>query len=146
MFRFAFISNIIKINHFIFRYSSSSVLHTFPTFAPYGYDIILSNVYKLLSLLLLSAILVISSVPTLWASLLNLCCDFNIVSLFSKHFFVIFKLKYSFYYTVFVPLAFYHYCHHLLNKNKVMVYWFHNLMYQTFFQHYLQCPHKYLQF
>ena len=40
---FIFISIIIIINHFIFTYSSTSVLHTFSTLAPYGYDVILSK-------------------------------------------------------------------------------------------------------
>ena len=60
-------------------------LHTFIIFAPCGYGLILSKVCNLLSLLLLNAILLISSLYTLRASLLNLCCDFNIVLLFRKH-------------------------------------------------------------
>ena len=57
--------NIIKINNFIFtfRYCSSSVLHTFPTFAPCGYDVILSKVCSFLSSLLY-AILLFFSVNT----------------------------------------------------------------------------------
>ena len=72
---FRFICVINKINHFIFRYYSSSVLHTFPTFLPYGYDTILSKVCNLLSLLLLSAVLLISLVYASCNSLLNLCCN-----------------------------------------------------------------------
>ena len=86
MFYFVFICIIIKINNFIFRYSSSSVLHIFPTFVPYEYDVILSNVCNHLSSKLLNAILSISSVYALCALLLNLCWDFNMISLFSKQF------------------------------------------------------------
>ena len=45
-------------------------------------------------------------VYTLCVSLLNLCCDFSMFSLFDKHFFIIIKVKYSFYYTLFDPFAF----------------------------------------
>ena len=68
------------------QYSSSSVFHTFPTLVPYGYDVIPSKVCNILSSLLLNAILLISSVNTLCTSLLNLCYDFNMISLFCKHF------------------------------------------------------------
>ena len=81
---FIFISTIIRVNHFIFRCFGSSVLYTFPTLSPYGYDVILSKVFNLLSALLLSAILLISSVYTLCASFLNLFCDFNMISILSK--------------------------------------------------------------
>ena len=69
-----------QINHivFTFRYCSNSVLHTFPTFAPYRYDVILSKVCCLLSSLL-NAVLLNSPVNVLCASLLNLCCDFNMI-------------------------------------------------------------------
>ena len=84
---FIFTCNIIKINHFIpDTLFSNSVLHTFPAFAPYGYDVILWKVCNRLSSLLLNAILWISSVYTLCNLFLNLCCDFNIISLFSKQF------------------------------------------------------------
>ena len=73
-----------QISHFIFTHFSSSVLHTFTAFTPYGYDIILSKICDLLSSLLLSAILLISLVYTLCDSLLILCCDSDMVSLFSK--------------------------------------------------------------
>ena len=68
-----------QINHFIFRYSTSFVLHTFPTLVPYGFDVILLKICSLLSSLLLNAILLISSVYPLCASLLSLCCDFNMI-------------------------------------------------------------------
>ena len=84
MFSFVFICNIIKIDHFIFRYSSSSVLHTFPALAPYGYDVIPSKVCNLLPSLLLNAVLLISSVYTFCASLFNLCCDSDMISIFNK--------------------------------------------------------------
>ena len=64
---FNFINIIIKINHLYLR--SISVLDTFPTLEPQGYDVILSTVCNLLSSLQLSAILLISSVYTLSASL-----------------------------------------------------------------------------
>ena len=60
-------------------YFSNSVLHTFPAFTPYGYDAILSKFCNLLSSLLLNAVCLTSSVNTLCTSLLNLCCDLNIV-------------------------------------------------------------------
>ena len=67
---------------------------------PYGYDVTPSNLCSLLSLLLLNVILLIFSMNTLCASLLGLCCDFSIISLFSQQF-----LKSSnlivFYYTLF---------------------------------------------
>ena len=44
------------------------------------HNVILSKVCNLLLLLLLSAILLISSVYTSCLSLLNLCCDFNMIS------------------------------------------------------------------
>ena len=77
MLDFAFICNTIKINHFIFtfRYCSNSILHTFPTLEPYGYDVILSKVYNILSSLLLSAFFLISSVYILSTLLLNPCCE-----------------------------------------------------------------------
>ena len=82
MFCFIFICINIKVNHLCIL--SSSILHTFLTLAPYGYDVILSKACNLSSSLLLNAVLLISSVYALCASLLNLCCDFNMISLFSK--------------------------------------------------------------
>ena len=64
----------------------NSVLHTFPAFVSYGYDVIRSNVSILLSSLLFSAILLTLSVNTLCVSLLNLCCDFNMGLLLNKQF------------------------------------------------------------
>ena len=89
---YIFIPNIVKINHFIFRFCKelhlvSSFLHTFPTFTKYGYDSILSKTCHLSSSLLLNAILLISSVNTLCASILNLCCDINMISSFCRHFY-----------------------------------------------------------
>ena len=83
MFYFIFISNIIKINQFTFRCSSSCNSHVFLEPVPYGYDAILSKACNLLPSLLLSSILLISSVNTLCPSLEDLCCDFNMISLFS---------------------------------------------------------------
>ena len=77
---------MIKISY-VYLDILGAILHTFLTLAQYGYDVILSKVCNLLSSLLLSAILIISSVYTLCASLLNLCGDFNMLSLFSKNFF-----------------------------------------------------------
>ena len=81
MFCFIFICIIIKVNHFIFKCFSSSVLHTFPAL-----DIILSKVCNLLSSLLFSAILLIISLYTLCASLLNFFHDFNMISLLKSNF------------------------------------------------------------
>ena len=101
---------------FTFRYCSNSVLHTFPALAPYGYSVNLSKVCNLLSSLLLSAIFLISSVCSLCSSTLNLCCDYNVISLFSKQFYnhstEVFVLLCTF---LFLWLSYLH-CHHLLNK------------------------------
>ena len=76
-----FTHDLIKINHFIFtfRYCSNSVLHTYPTCAPYGYDVIQSKVCNRLSSLLFNAIMLIFSVNTSCNLLLNFCCDFNMI-------------------------------------------------------------------
>ena len=71
MLLFIFISIIIKINHFIFNNSRNSVLHTFASLVPCGYNVFLSKVCNLLLSLLLSAILLISSEYTLCTSFLN---------------------------------------------------------------------------
>ena len=72
---------------FIFTYQLCfASLPTFPTLIPKGYDVILSKVCNILSSLLLSAVLLISSVCTLCTPFSNLCCDFNIASLFNKPF------------------------------------------------------------
>ena len=82
-----------------------------------------------------------------------------------KQFFIIFKIKFSFYYTLFVPFAFYHHCYHLLNSitfppNSSFIklttffvlflmkeiFLTYHLKYQTFFQHILQRLHIYLWF
>ena len=70
---FIFVSTIIKVNHLYLL--SISFSHTLKAFVPYGHVVILSKVGNLLSSLLLSAILLICSVYTLYASLLNLRCD-----------------------------------------------------------------------
>ena len=57
----------------------SFLLHVFPAFTPYGYDKILIKPCNLLSSLLFNAILLISSVYALLASILNICCDFKII-------------------------------------------------------------------
>ena len=71
---------------FILRYCNNSLLHTFLTFAWHGYDVTLTKVCNLLSSLLLNSILSVSSVNTLFAWLLNLSCDFNMILSFSKKF------------------------------------------------------------
>ena len=71
MLYFIFISIIIKINHLYLLIISLS--HTLTEFVPYGYAVTLSKVCNVLSSLILSAILLISSVYTQCASLLNLC-------------------------------------------------------------------------
>ena len=78
---FIFISIIIKINHLYLL--SISLSHTF---VPYGYVVILSKVVNLLSSFLLSAILLTSSVCKQCPSLLNLCCDFIVISFLNKQF------------------------------------------------------------
>ena len=60
----------------------SSFLHTKPLFIPYAYVSIESNECILLSSFELKGILLISTVKTLCLSLLDLCCVFNISSLF----------------------------------------------------------------
>ena len=77
MFCFIFISIIVKINHFL-KYFLTILLRILSQFLySYGNVVILSKVCNLLSSLLLSALLLISSVYILRASLSNLCCDFN---------------------------------------------------------------------
>ena len=66
--------------------SNNSFLHTFPTFVLDTYDVTSLDDCSLLSTLKLDAILLTFSVNTLCDSLLNRCCDLNIVGLFSKHF------------------------------------------------------------
>ena len=63
---------------------SISLSHTLNAIVPYGYVETLSNVCNLLSSSLLSAILLTSSVYTLWWSLLNLCCDFYMILSLNK--------------------------------------------------------------
>ena len=82
MFCCIFICIILKINHLYLL--STSVLHTFPRLAPYRYDVILSKLCNLLSSLLLSVSFLISSIYTLCAWLLNICCEFSIISLFNR--------------------------------------------------------------
>ena len=81
---FIFISLIIKINHLYLL--SISVSHTLKAFGPYEYVVILSKVCNLLSSLLHSAILSISAVYTQCASLLNLFCDFSMISFLNNQF------------------------------------------------------------
>ena len=81
MFCFISICIVLRINHWYLLFNS--VLHTFPKLVPWG-NVILSKVCNLLSSLLPSAILLISPVYTLCASLLNLCYDFDIISLSNK--------------------------------------------------------------
>ena len=79
---FIFISIIIKINDL---YSLSiSLLHSLKAFVPYGYVAILPKVCHILLSLLLSAMLLVSSVYAKCASLLNLCCDFSMISFLNK--------------------------------------------------------------
>ena len=73
----------IKINYHLYLLSIS-ILHTLKAFVPYGYVLILSKVCNPLSTLLLSAILLTCSVYTQCASLLNLCCDFSMISFLNK--------------------------------------------------------------
>ena len=82
MLYFIFINIIIKINHlYLF---SISLLHNLK--APHGYGLILSKVCNLLSLLILSAILLTSSVYTQCASFSNLSFAFSMVSFLNKQF------------------------------------------------------------
>ena len=70
---------VIKIDHLYLL--SISLSHILKAFVPYGHVATLSNVCNLLSSLLFSAVLITSSVYTLWSSLLNLSSDFNMVLL-----------------------------------------------------------------
>ena len=75
--------NIIKINPFLYYFIIllhliSSFLLTRSFFVPCAYAFIESIDCILLSLLVLNAILLTSSVNTLCFSLLSLCCYFNI--------------------------------------------------------------------
>ena len=85
---------------------------------PDGYVVILSSVCTLLSSLLLSAILLISSVYTLFAWFLNLWCDFNIISSFNKQFLQSLKFGPRFITHFF---AFNHYYHRALSENMFLV-------------------------
>ena len=80
-----FISRNIKINHL--HLLSILILHTLKAFVPYGSVLILSKVCNPLSTLLLSVILLTCSVYTQCASLLNLCCDFSMISFLNKRFY-----------------------------------------------------------
>ena len=79
---FAFFCNIIKVNHFLHLY----YIITFNLFIFTYYIFACSNAYVsiisidciLLSSFELKTTLLISSVKTLYLSLLNLCCVFNI--------------------------------------------------------------------
>ena len=84
MFCIVFICVIIIINQLYLL--NSSVYIYLMALTPYEYGVILSKVCNLLSSLLLSAILLISSVYTLCASLLNLCWNCNIGFLSNKDF------------------------------------------------------------
>ena len=107
MFCFIFIGIVIKINHLYLL--SSSDLHTFPTLAPYGYDVLLSKVCSLLLSLLVSAISVnFFNIYILCASLLNLFCGFNMISLFSNQFLSSLNFSIPFITHCFVPWAFYY--------------------------------------
>ena len=110
MFCFIFISIIININHlYLLRISLS---HTLKAFVPYGYKVILSNVCNPLSSSLLNVILSVSSVYTLCASLLSLCCNYNIGLLSNKHFLQSLNLSILFITHFFVPLPY------LLHKTR----------------------------
>ena len=84
---------------YVFFYNITNVtgIVTFDTFTltrcllvPYAYVSIKSINYILFSSFELKSILLISSAETLWLSLLNLCCVFNITLLFFYEFFMIF--------------------------------------------------------
>ena len=86
-FFYVFFCNIIKVNHFSYRFTT--LLHLVSSFpltrsllVPYAYASIESNDCFHLSSFELNAVLLISSVKTLCLSLLNLCCVFNIDLLF----------------------------------------------------------------
>ena len=118
MFCFIFICIILKINHLYLL--SISLSHTLKAFVPYGYVVILSNVCNLLSSLLLSAILLTCSVYILCTSLLNPCCDFNVI-LFSNKKFLKLNLSLRFITHFFVHFGFcFHYLYPL-NKNMFLI-------------------------
>ena len=86
-FMFPFITFIIRVNQFVYRFIVflhliSSFSLTISLLGPHAYVSIKSIDYILLSSFELKAILLISSVKTLHLSLLNLCCVFNIDLLF----------------------------------------------------------------
>ena len=67
---------------FIYMYFFNAIIslsHNLNPFVPCGYVVPLSCVCNLLSSLLLIATLFVSSVYTIWWSLLNLSCDLNMV-------------------------------------------------------------------
>ena len=91
-----FFYNIIKVNHVLYRFSI--LLHLIPSLSLtkslvvlYAYVSIESIDSILLSSFKLREVLFISSVKTLFLSLLNLCCIFNIDLYFFYNFFTIFS-------------------------------------------------------
>ena len=98
MFFYVFLCNIIKVNHFLNRLIKLlplilSFLLTFPV--PYAHVCIESIDFILLSSFELKAILLISSVKTLYLSLLIFFCVFNFDLLFLMNSSWFFKTIYS---------------------------------------------------
>ena len=109
MFIYVFFCNIIKVNHFL--YSFIMLLHLISSFSltrsslvPYAYVSVESNDCIPLSSFELNAALLISSVKSLWISLLNLCCVFYINLLFLMMIFSIFFAKSPYFLSKIVPL------------------------------------------
>ena len=130
MFFYVFFYNIIKFNHFLYRfiiflYLSSSFSLTRPLLAPYAYVSIELNDCILLSSFALNAILLISSGKTLHLSLLNLFCVFHNDLLFLMIFLSVFK-DYLCWFYFFLDNLFYHKVEMLLNS-------FYNFQIYTFF-------------
>ena len=119
MFFYVFFCNIIKVNHFLYRFII--LLHLISSFSltrsllfSYAYISIESIDCILLSSFELKAILLISSVKTLCFSLLNLCCVFNIDLLFLMNFYHFFLSLSMFIF--FLDILFYYQVELLLNS------------------------------
>ena len=131
MYFYGFLSNIIKVNHFlhyfiIFLHLVSTFLHIKYLYVPYAYVSIESIDCILLSLLAFNSILLISSVNTLCLLLLNLCCVFNINLLFFYKFCMAFFKTLCINFIFFLINLFYSEVELLLNN-------FYNLQIYVFF-------------
>ena len=130
MFLCLFSSNIMKVNHFLYLNFSfcmliNSALHTFSALVSYGYDVIPSSLIpscNLLSSLLLSEVLLTFSMNTLRTSLLNLCCDLNILSWFFRQLLQSLNSILLFIIPFLFPLPSYQLSHHLSNNYTPLIF------------------------